>query len=177
MAQGVTVRPILTWPDRRLTTPAAPVGAVDAPVRAIWDDMIETMEAMPGVGPGVGLAAPQIGVLLRLAVVDASDGRGQAICLANPEIVQASAETRRHEEASPCLPGVWAAVDRPATVTARFLDRDGAVRERVFEGLWATSLQHQIDHLDGRMYFDRLGAVKRRMLLARAEKLRRREAG
>jgi peptide deformylase len=87
----VTVRPFVMWPDRRLRTPAAPVAAVTDEIRAIWDDMIETMEAMPGVG----LAAPQIGVMLRLAVVDASEERGRAVRLANPRVVAASAEIAR----------------------------------------------------------------------------------
>lgn len=137
-------------------------------VRTLWQDMIETMDAMPGVG----LAAPQIGVMLRLAVVDASDERGRAIPMANPEILAASPETRRHDEASPNLPGVWASVERPASVTVAFLDQSGRRVTREFDGLWATSVQHQIDHLNGRMYFDNLSRVKREMLLKRARKVR-----
>ncbi|EKE44098.1 peptide deformylase [Oceaniovalibus guishaninsula JLT2003] len=163
----MTVRPILRWPDRRLRIPAAPVDAIDDAIRAVWSDMIDTMEAMPGVG----LAAPQIGVMLRLAVVDASDTRGQAIRMANPEILHASTQPRTHEEASPCLPGVSAAIDRPRAVTVRYLDDSGAVRERDFVHLWATSVQHQIDHLDGRMFFDRLSRTRRDMLLRRAAKM------
>ncbi|MHA6347274.1 peptide deformylase [Roseivivax sp. CAU 1761] len=165
----MSVRPILRWPDRRLRTPAAPVAAVTDEIRAIWDDMVDTMEAMPGLG----LAAPQIGVGLRLAVVDASEARGQAVRLANPEILHASVAPRAHDEASPCLPGVSARIERPRAVTVRFLNEGGAVEERDFVLLWATSVQHQIDHLDGRMYFDRLGRVKRDMLLKRARKLGR----
>lgn len=129
--------------------------------------MIETMDAMPGVG----LAAPQIGVMLRLAVVDASDERGQAVRMANPEILHASVEMRDHEEASPNLPGVYAKVTRPRAVTVRFLNEEGVLKERDFVGLWATSVQHQIDHLDGRMYFDRLSKMKRDMLIKKARKL------
>lgn len=140
--------------------------AITDDIRAIWDDMIETMEAMPGVG----LAAPQIGVMLRLAVVDASEERGKAICMANPEILAASPELRGHDEASPNLPGVWARIERPAKVTVAFVDHHGFRVSRDFEGLWATSVQHQIDHLAGRMYFDRLGRVKRDMLLKKARK-------
>ena len=147
---------------------ADPVREIDDGIRGIWNDMIDTMEAMPGVG----LAAPQIGVMLRLAVVDASAERGRALRLANPEILHASIELRDHEEASPDLPGVSAAVSRPRAVTVRFVDRDGATVERDFVGLEATSIQHQIDHLNGRMYFDRLGRAKRDMLLRRARKLR-----
>ncbi len=128
--------------------------------------MIETMDAMPGVG----LAAPQIGVMLRLAVVDASDARGQAIRMANPEVIAASQAMRDHEEASPNLPGVWARVTRPAVVTVAFTDPHGMRVRQEFTGLWATSVQHQIDHLAGRMYFDRLSKMKRDMLLKRALK-------
>jgi peptide deformylase len=164
----VTVRPFVMWPDRRLRTPAAPVEAVTDEIRTIWNDMIETMEAMPGVG----LAAPQVGVMLRLAVVDASDTRGQAVRLANPRIVAASDELRAHEEASPNIPGVWARLHRPAHVTVAYLDETGAETQRDFEGLWSTSVQHQIDHLDGKTYVDRLSRVKRDMLLKRAGKVR-----
>jgi len=164
----VTVRPFVSWPDKRLRTAARPVADITDEIRAIWEDMVETMEAMPGVG----LAAPQIGVMLRLTVVDASDERGQAIRMANPEVIDASQETRPHEEASPNLPGVSARVDRPARVTVAFLDRLGHRVTREFEGLWATSVQHQIDHLNGRMYFDTLSRMKRDMLLKRARKVR-----
>jgi peptide deformylase len=162
----MAVRPILRWPDRRLKTVAADVPEVTEAVHAHWDDMVATMEAMPGVG----LAAVQIGVMLRLAVVDASSDRGQAVRMANPEVLHASVEPREHEEASPCLPGVSAKVVRPRAVTVRFLNAEGAVEERDFVGLWATSVQHQIDHLAGRMYFDRLSRVKRDMLLRKARR-------
>lgn len=166
------IRDILQWPDRRLATPAEPVAAVTDGIRAIWDDMIDTMEAMPG--QGVGLAAPQIGVMLRLAVVDCSAARGQAVRLANPEIVAASAERNTHEEASPCLPGVGAEIVRPARVTVRFLNDGGEVEERDFAELWATSVQHQIDHLAGRMYFANLSRLKRDRLLKKAARQGRR---
>ena len=162
----MSVRPILRWPDRRLRTAAADVAAVTDEVRAIWDDMIDTMEAMPGVG----LAAVQIGVMQRLAVVDASSERGQAVRMANPEVLHSSVQPRGHEEASPCLPGVSARIERPRAVTVRFLNERGEVEERDFVGLWATSVQHQIDHLDGKMYFDRLSKMKRDMLLRKARK-------
>ncbi|SPJ25780.1 peptide deformylase [Palleronia abyssalis] len=160
-------RPILRWPDRRLRTPAAPVDAVTDEVRCIWDDMVDTMDAMPGVG----LAAPQIGVGLRLAVVDASEARGQAVRMANPVILHASGQMREHEEASPCLPGVSAVIARPRAVTVRFLDETGEEVERDFVQLWATSVQHQIDHLDGKLFVHRLGRVKREMLIKRSAKL------
>lgn len=162
----MAVRSILPWPDRRLRMPAADIAEVSDEVRAIWDDMIDTMEAMPGVG----LAAPQIGVSLRLAVVDGSSARGRAVRLANPEILHASVQLRAHDEASPCLPGVSAVIKRPRAVTVRYLDETGALTERDFVGIEATSVQHQIDHLAGRMYFDRLSKVRRDMLLRRARK-------
>ena len=157
------IRPFLRWPDPRLRRPAAPVGEVTDAHLAIWDEMLEAMYAMPGVG----LAAPQIGVMLRLAVVD--DGEG-AVRLADPEIVAASVQLRAHEEASPNLPGVSAAVKRPRAVTVRFTDETGIRREEEFVLLRATSVQHQIDHLEGRMFFDRLSRTKRDMLLRRAAK-------
>jgi peptide deformylase len=162
----VTARRCIPWPDARLRTPAADVPAITDDIRAIWTDMIDTMEAMPGVG----LAAPQIGVMLRLAVVDASDKRGQAVRMANPEVVHASVQLREHEEASPNLPGVSATISRPRAVLVRFLNDQGQIEERDFVGLWATSVQHQIDHLAGRMYFDHLSKVKRDMLIRRARK-------
>lgn len=161
------IRRCIPWPDKRLRSIAAPVDTITDEIRAIWVDMIDTMEAMPGVG----LGAPQIGVMLRLAVVDASESGGQAVRMANPEILHASVQPRSHDEASPNLPGVSAKIERPRAVTVRFLNDAGAVEERDFVGLWATSVQHQIDHLNGRMYFDHLSKTKRDMLLRRAKKL------
>ena len=166
----MTVRPFLPYADRRLHQPAEPVPAVTETVRMIWDDMIDTMEAMPGVG----LAAPQIGIMLRLAVVDASARRGEAVRMANPEILHESVQLRAHEEASPNLPGVSARIERPRAVTVRFLNDAGVVEERDFVGLWATSVQHQIDHLDGRMYVDHLTPLRRRMLVQKSAKAARR---
>lgn len=162
----MTARRCLPWPNKCLRMPADPVDRITDEIRAIWDDMIDTMEAMPGVG----LAAPQIGVMQRLAVVDASQERGKAVRMANPEILHASGQLRSHEEASPNLPGVSATIDRPRAVTVRFIGSDGTVQDQDFVGLWATSVQHQIDHLNGRMYFDHLSRPKRDMLLRRARK-------
>ncbi|QYX58254.1 peptide deformylase [Roseovarius sp. SCSIO 43702] len=164
----MTPRTVLRWPDRRLRTRAGEVSEITDATRALWDEMIAVMEAMPGVG----LAAPQLGVMQRLAVVDASEARGQAVRMANPEILHASVQLREHEEASPCLPGVSARISRPRAVMVRFVNAAGETEERDFVGLWATSVQHQVDHLDGRMYFDRLGRVKRDMLLRRARKMK-----
>ena len=164
----MTTRLCLPWPNKCLRTPAEPVDTITDEICAIWDDMIDTMEAMPGVG----LAANQIGILKRLAVVDASEDRGRAVRMANPEILHASVQLRSHEEASPNLPGVFAKIERPRAVTVRFMGADGTVHEQDFVGLWATSVQHQIDHLNGKMYFDHLSKTKRDMLLRRANKLK-----
>jgi peptide deformylase len=164
----MTARFCLPWPHRMLRSIAAEVPVITDEVRAHWQDMIDTMEAMPGVG----LAAVQIGVPLRLAVVDASDTRGQVVRMANPEVLHASAQMRLHDEASPNLPGVSAQISRPRAVTVRFMNDAGDWEDRDFVGLWATSAQHQIDHLAGRMYFDHLTPLKRSMLIKRSEKLR-----
>ena len=164
----MSVRRCVPWPNACLRTPAEPVEEITDEIRAIWQDMIDTMEAMPGVG----LAANQIGILKRLAVVDASDDRGRAVRMANPEILHASVQLRAHDEASPNLPGVFAQIDRPRAVTVRFMGEDGTVHEQDFVGLWATSVQHQIDHLNGKMYFDHLSRPKRDILLRRAKKLK-----
>ncbi|MCA0930254.1 peptide deformylase [Ruegeria profundi] len=162
----MTIRPCLPWPDKRLRTKAEDVAEITDDIRTIWDDMIDTMEAMPGVG----LAGPQIGVMLRLAVVDGSTERGRAVRLANPEILHSSIELREHDEASPNLPGVSAKVKRPRAVTVKYLNEKGIVDRRDFVGIEATSVQHQIDHLNGKMYFDRLSKVKRDILLRKARK-------
>jgi peptide deformylase len=164
----MSVRRCVPWPNACLRTPAEPVKEITDEIRAIWQDMIDTMEAMPGVG----LAANQIGIMKRLAVVDASDDRGRAVRMANPEILHASVQLRSHEEASPNLPGVFAQIDRPRAVTVRFMGEDGTVHEQDFVGLWATSVQHQIDHPNGKMYFDHLSRPKRDILLRRAKKLK-----
>ncbi len=166
----MTVRRCLPWPNPVLRNAAVEVAAITDEVRAIWIDMIDTMDAMPGYG----LAAVQIGVPMWLAVVDCSETRGQAVRMANPEVLHASGQMREHDEASPNLPGVSAVIQRPRAVTVRFLNERGEVEERDFVGLWATSVQHQIDHLAGKMYFDHLSPLKRKMLIAKAQKLGRR---
>ena len=166
----MTARPWLPWPAQILRQPAADVDEISDAVRAVWADMVDTMEAMPGYG----LAAVQIGVPLRLAVVDCSEARGEAVLMANPEVLHASVQFREHEEASPNLPGVSAVIRRPRAVTLRFLNAAGVLEERDFVNLWATSVQHQIDHLAGKMYFDHLSPLKRKMLIAKADKVRKR---
>lgn len=163
----MTVRTCLPWPDKRLKTKAAPVEALTEADHQTWADLIDTMEAMPGVG----MAANQIGVLRQLIVVDASEARGQAVKMANPRILHRSVEPREHEEASPNLPGVSAKISRPRAVTVAYMDENGAPAEKDFVGLWATSVQHQIDHLNGKLYFDHLSRTKRAMLIKKAGKL------
>ena len=164
----MSVRKIIPWPNTCLRTAAAPVPEITDEIRGLWEDMIDTMDAMPGVG----LAAPQIGVMLQVAVVDASQGRNKRIRLANPVILDASAILNEHDEASPNLPGVSAMVKRPRGVTVRYLDENGVVTRRDFVGLEATSVQHQIDHLAGKMYFDNLSKTRRDMLLRKARKFK-----
>jgi peptide deformylase len=160
-------RPFVMWPHKALRSAAAPVPEITDEVRDIWDEMIVAMDRMPGVG----LAAVQLGIPLRLAVVDASQTRGRAVRLANPEVLHTSTQLRDHEEGSPNLPGVWAKVSRPRAVTVRFLNADGVWDRQEFVGLWATSVQHQIDHLNGKMFFDHLTRTKRDMLIRKARKL------
>jgi peptide deformylase len=164
----MTVRSFIPWPDKRLRTACAEVTEITDEVRGIWEDMIETMDAMPGVG----LAAPQIGVMLQLAVVDASQARNKRIKMANPTVLEVSAKPNEYEEASPNLPGMSAKVTRPRALSVRYLDEHGVIARREFVGLEATSVQHQIDHLAGKMYFDRLSKVKRDMLLRKAKKIK-----
>ncbi|MBN2630196.1 MAG: peptide deformylase [Rhodobacteraceae bacterium] len=163
-------RPCVPWPHPALRTPARDVEVITDEVRALWNEMIEVMDAMPGYG----LAAVQLGVPLRLAVVDCSESRGQAVRMANPVVLHASGQMREHDEASPNLPFVSAVIRRPRAVTVRFLNEHGQVEDRDFVNLWATSVQHQIDHLAGRMYFDHISPLKRKMLIAKAEKARKR---
>ena len=164
----MAVKTFLKWPDKRLRTRARDITEITDDVVLIWDDMIDTMNAMPGIG----LAAPQIGIDLRLAVVDASESRNKPIKLANPEILQSSVEYNETEEASPNLRGISAKIKRPKKVTVRFLNKDGFIDRKDFTGLWATSVQHQIDHLNGKMFFDNLSKVRRDILLRKVKKKR-----
>ena len=159
-------RNILLWPDPRLRAIADPVAAVTDDIRDIWADMIDTMEAMPGYG----LAAPQIGVMLRLAVVDCSDERGKVVRMANPEVIAVSNTIKPMPEASPCLPGVGANVPRPTWIDVSFMDRHGFRVRQKFEDMWAVSVLHQIDHLNGKLYVENLSRTKRDMLIKKSLK-------
>ena len=157
------------FPHPVLKARASEVDAVTDEVRAIWDEMLAAMYAMPGVGT----TAPQLGIGLRLAVMDCSPSKDQPVRLANPEIIWASEEKSSFEEASPNLPGVSAWIDRPAEVEVAFLDEHGQQVQRKFTDLWATSVQHQIDHLNGMLFFDRLSPLKRRRLMEAHRKQKR----
>ena len=160
-------RIIVPWPNACLRTSAQDISKITSETFEIWQDMIAVMEAMPGVG----LAAPQLGIGLRLAVVDASSARGQVLRMANPEILHASTKFEISEEASPNLPNVSAKIKRPRGVTVRYMDETGALQEKDLVGLWARSTMHQVDHLNGRMYFESLSKLKRDMLIKKAQKL------
>ena len=162
----MAVKNFLKWPDKRLRSKANEITEITEDIFSIWDDMIDTMNAMPGIG----LAAPQIGINLRLAVIDASEARNKPVKLANPEILQSSLEYSEAEEASPNLRGVSAKIKRPKKVTVRFLNKEGFIDREDFKGLWATSIQHQIDHLNGKMFFDHLSKVRKDILLRKVKK-------
>ena len=160
-------RSVVPWTHPCLRRAASPIEKITPEIEDIWRDMIAVMEAMPGVG----LAAPQLGIGLRLAVVDASSARGEVLRMANPEILHVSAKVEMGEEASPNLPYVSAQIERPRGVTVRYMDEAGAWQEKDLVGLWARSMLHQVDHLNGRMYFDNLSKLKRDMLIKKARKL------
>jgi peptide deformylase len=164
------VRPFIPWPDKRLRTAAEPVGKITDEVRAIWDDMIDTMEAMPGVG----LAAPQIGVMLRLAVVDCSTERGQGRAHGQPrDPVTPRPRHVRVGGGEPEPPRCERQDHAPRPCDVPSPTTGHPCSPARFEDLWATSVQHQIDHLNGRMiYADRLSKTKRDMLLRKARKRR-----
>jgi len=169
------IRPILIHPDPRLKKVCDPVSGVDREVRALMDDMLQTMYD----APGIGLAAPQIGVMSRVLVMDCAKGEDEEpepICMANPEITWASEEKREHEEGCLSIPDVFANVTRPAAVKVRFLDVDGAAQERAFDGIRATCVQHEIDHLNGRLFIDYLSSMRRQMITAKMRKLKRERA-
>ncbi len=167
------LRPILIHPDPRLKKVCDPVSEITPDLRALAADMLETMYA----APGIGLAAPQVGVTKRLLVMDcAKDGPPEPLVLVNPSIVWASEDVSAYEEGCLSIPDQYAEVKRPAAVTARWTDLDGAPQERAFEGLWATCVQHEIDHLDGKLFIDYLGPLKRQMITRKMEKLKRERA-
>ena len=167
----MALKTILTAPDPRLKKKSLPVAAVDADVRQLMDDMLETMYA----APGIGLAAPQVDVLKRVIVldIDREDTKTGPLLMANPEIVEASDEDATYEEGCLSLPEHYSDVARPAKVTVRYLDRDGTQKDLVCEGLLATCVQHEIDHLDGILFVDHISSLKRNMILRKLLKARK----
>ena len=163
--------PIITAPDPRLKIKARPVAAVDAKVRRLMDDMLETMyQAI-----GIGLAAPQVGQSSRVIVLDvAREGeKPQPLRFANPEILWRSPELATFSEGCLSLPEHYADVSRPAAIRLRYLDHEDEIREMHAEGLLATCLQHEIEHLDGVLFVDHLSLVKRGMILRKLAKAKR----
>ena len=163
--------PILTAPDPRLKKKSLPVDVVDAGIRQLMDDMLETMYA----APGIGLAAPQVGALKRVIVldIDREETKTGPLFMANPEIVEASDEDVTYEEGCLSVPEHYSDVARPATVRVRYLDRDGKTQELACEGLLATCVQHEIDHLDGILFIDHISSLKRNMILRKLLKARK----
>jgi peptide deformylase len=171
----MSLRPILLHPDPRLRRPAAPVAAVTPEVRRLADDLLETMYD----APGIGLAAPQVGVGLRLLVMDCAkreDAPPRPMVLLNPEIVWTSAETSTYEEGCLSIPDHYAEIVRPAAVRVRWTGLDGTEAESHFTGLWATCVQHEIDHLNGRLFIDYLTPLRRQLITRRMQKLKRERA-
>ncbi|MHA7875651.1 peptide deformylase [Roseivivax sp.] len=171
----MALRPIILHPDPRLKKVCPPVEAVTDELRELADDMLETMYD----APGIGLAAPQIGQMLRLIVLDCvkdEDAEPRPIVMFNPEILSASEETGTYEEGCLSIPEQFAEVERPTEVTVTWLDRDGARQEEHFDGLWATCVQHEIDHLNGKLFIDYLGPMKRQMITRKMQKLKREKA-
>lgn len=165
---------ILIAPDPLLRRKARPVGPADAD---IVRDLVPRMLATMYRAPGIGLAAPQVGVGLRLAVIDLQpEERREPVVLVNPEIVSASEETETREEGCLSLPDQYADVTRPRAVTVRFEGPDGVRREIAAEGLMARCLQHEIDHLDGVLFIDRISSLRRSMILRRLAKAQREKA-
>jgi len=161
-------RRIITLPDPVLRKVSAPVERIDAEVRKLAEDMLETMYA----APGVGLAAVQVGVPRRLFVLDTAkeERPPQPLVLINPEIVALGAEMRVHEEGCLSIPDERVPIERPSTVTVRFLDREGKTQELAAEGLLATAIQHEIDHLNGKLIIDYLSRLKRDMVVRKFRK-------
>jgi peptide deformylase len=160
--------PIVTLPDPILRKLSKPVERVDDELRQLMDDMLETMYA----APGVGLAAVQVGVPRRIIVLDVSKDETQAepLYMVNPEIIALGSETRLHEEGCLSIPEVLVDIERPSSVTVRYLDRLGASKELAAEGLLATAIQHEINHLDGKLIIDFLSALKRDMVVRKFKK-------
>ncbi len=171
----MTIRSILIHPDPRLKKEAEPITEVTDAVRLQANDMLATMYD----APGIGLAAPQIGVLNRMIVMDCVKEDGEAarpMVLMNPEVIGISEELNTYEEGCLSIPEQYADVERPSEVDVRWLGLDGALHEEHFTGLWATCVQHEIDHLNGKLFIDYLRPLKRQMITRKMQKLKREKA-
>jgi peptide deformylase len=172
--QPMTVRPILTAPDPRLKAVSTDVATVDAEIRKLVDDMTESMYA----AEGIGLAAVQIGVAKRVIVIDLDqkEGKKNPRAFINPKILWASEETAVFEEGCLSVPEIWDDVERPARIKAEYLDRDGDKQVLEADGLLATCLQHEMDHLNGILFIDHLSRLKRSMALRKLTKAKKLKA-
>ena len=170
----MSILPIITAPDPRLKLKAKPVAAVDDAIRRLMDDMLETMY----LAPGIGLAAPQVGVAKRVLVLDvAGEGEEPApLKIANPEILWRSEELATYSEGCLSLPEHYADVTRPAEIKLRYLDYQNEVRELHAKGLLATVIQHEMDHLEGTLFVDHISALKRNIILRKLAKAKRQGA-
>jgi peptide deformylase len=170
----MAVLEVLVAPDPRLKTKARPVGRVDDTIRALMDDMVETMYA----AKGIGLAAPQVGIAKRVIVMDlAREGEpASPRKFVDPEIVWASDETVPCEEGCLSVPDHYAEVERPKAVRVRYRDENDEVHEIDCEGLLAVCIQHEMDHLEGVLFVDHLSALKRSMILRKVQKAKRLKA-
>ena len=168
---AMALRSILIHPDPRLRKTADPVGVVDHAVRTLAQDMLATMYA----APGIGLAATQLGVMKRLFVMDCAgaDAPPQPMVLIDPEILWTSDQLVASEEGCLSIPDVFEDVVRPDRVRLAWTDLDGARQEAEFAERWATCAQHELDHLNGKLFIDHLGAVRRSMITARMKKLKK----
>ena len=165
------IRSILIHPDPRLKKLCDPVREITQDLRKLAADMLETMYD----APGIGLAAPQVGLTRRLLVMDCMKlpNTPRPLVLINPEITWASADLATYEEGCLSIPDQYAEVQRPDKASVRWMDLEGVMQEETFEGLWATCVQHEIDHLNGRLFIDYLGLMKRQMITRKMEKLKR----
>jgi peptide deformylase len=165
------IRPILIHPDPRLKKLCDPIGEITADLRRLASDMLETMYD----APGIGLAAPQVGVTKRLIVMDCmkSPDTPRPLILFNPVVTWVSDTLSTYEEGCLSIPEQYADVQRPDRASVTWMDETGAMREETFEGLWATCVQHEIDHLNGKLFIDYLGLMKRQLITRKMEKLKR----
>ncbi len=170
----MAILPIIKAPDPSLKKVCAPVEQVDDDIRSLMDDMLETMYA----APGVGLAAPQVGVHKRVIVVDAAgaDEPRAPVQMADPELVEVSEEEVMNEEGCLSFPDQFAEIMRPARIRVRYLDHENEIRELDADGMRAVCIQHEMDHLDGVLFVDYLSALKRKIILRKMSKLRKAEA-